>query len=89
MAAFVWPQDGWYYLTETKAEAICLILINLSCLRHAALKQNKKGEKKRKEGFKHVALKYIKVHQEAILTLAWITRSQPSSYSFTVNYTLY
>lgn len=81
MAAFVWPQDGWYYLTETKAEAICLILINLSRLRHAAFKK--------KKGFKHVHLQYIKVHWEAILTLAWITRSQQSSYSFTVNYTLY
>jgi len=70
MAAFVWPQDGWYYLTETKAEAICLILINLSCLRHAAFKKKKKRKKKRKKALNMFICGIIKVHRDAILTLA-------------------
>lgn len=87
MAAFVWPRAGWYYLTETKAEAICLILINLSCLRHAALR--KKEKKKGKASVKHVPLQYIKVHREAMPAIGRTAHSPPSSYGFTGSYTLY
>lgn len=86
MAAFVRPPDGGCYLTETKAGAICPILINLSSLRHAAFKII---NKRKEASVKHVHLQYIKVHREASLTIGRITHSLWSSYSFTVNYTLY
>lgn len=86
MAAFVRPPDGGCYLTETKAGAICLILVNLGSLRHAAFSITNKREE---ASVKHLHLQYIKVHREASPTIGRIAHSQLSGHCFTVNYTLY